>query len=98
MQQPCLHRNKPELRRPKEGLHNPRSGLCLRFLQRLHDHAHGRFLVESFAVAGHHGHVPVVLRVRLNHLFSLVHAHIETGEFATHQVVAQRLLNRWVRG
>ena len=98
MQQPCLHRNKPELRRPKEGLHNPRSGLCLRFLQRLHDHAHGRFLVEGFAVAGHHGHVPVVLRVRLNHLFSLVHAHIETGEFATHQVVAQRLLNRWVRG
>jgi len=71
-----LHHTKPELRRPKEGLHNPRAGLCLRFLQRLHDHANGRFLVEGFAVAGHHGHVPVVLRVRLDHLFSLVNASV----------------------
>ena len=71
-----LHHTKPELRRPKEGLHNPGSGLCLRFLRRLHDHAHGRFLVEGFAMAGHHGQVEVDLRVRPHHLFSLVHASV----------------------
>ncbi len=69
-----LHHNRFELRRPQEGLHNPRTDLCLRFLQRLHDRAHGRFLVAGFAIPGHHGHVPVDLRVRLDHLFSLVHA------------------------
>jgi hypothetical protein len=69
-----LDNNRFELRRPQAGLHNPRSDLCLRFFQRLHDRAHGRFLVAGFAIPGHHGHVPVDLRVRLDHLFSLVHA------------------------
>lgn len=44
----------------------------LGFLQRFHDRAHGRVLVQHLAMAGHHGHVPVDLAMVFDHFIALV--------------------------
>ncbi|CQR41666.1 conserved hypothetical protein [Thiomonas sp. CB3] len=69
----CLAMSELAFDHPKRVLHlGTNAGLG--FLQSVHDRPHGRVLLQRFAVAGHHGHMPTDLRVILNHLFAFVHA------------------------